>query len=343
MSEDPAREPVVAPAVSAPSVPGTAAPPPPAAVAPPSAQTLAAPAPLTTTGVVLSVFCTVLWGGVSVASQIATDSIPPMLLATFRFLLAAVFMYGWCRWEGTSIRIRPGQWRPVIVMSLYMFFQIGTFQLGTAWSTTSHSTLLVNTYVFWVAAIETWVLKTFRLSVRQTIGLFVAAAGVVLLMATDRRAGAASLDEPTVLGDVVLAVSGLLFGLMTIATRPALRAIEAGPLILWRNFFAAIAMGAVSFATEDYGPIRWDTRTVSAVFYAGLVVSGICFSLQVWLLRRFSASQVSVFSFATPIFGVALGVLIRGDVLSPWLFLSGICVALGIALVNAPVRKTAAK
>ncbi len=47
-----------------------------------------------------------------------------MLLATFRFLLAAVFMYGWCRCEGTSIRIRRGQWRPVAVMSLYMFFQI---------------------------------------------------------------------------------------------------------------------------------------------------------------------------------------------------------------------------
>lgn len=295
--------------------------------------------PLTFAAIVLSILSTVLWGGVSVASQIASDSLPPLALATCRFALAAIFMGFWCRYEGESLAIRGRQWWPVTYMSLYLVLQLGTFQIGTAWSTTSHSTLLVNTYVFWVAAIETWVLKTFRLSPRQAVGLFVAAGGVVLLLATDRRAAVGAQDQPTVIGDAVLALSGFLFGMMTIHTRPALQQMSAAPLIFWRNFFAALLMGGISLAVEDFSETRWNAPMVLAVLYAGLVVSGFCFSLQVWLLRRFSASQISVFSFATPIFGVALGVLIRGDVLSWWLLISGACVALGIALVNAPARR----
>jgi drug/metabolite transporter (DMT)-like permease len=296
-------------------------------------------APLTVTAIVLSLVSTILWGGVSVASLVASDRLPPMALATLRFALATLFMWAWCRIEGTSISVRRGQWKPIWIMGGYLALQIGTFQIGTAWSTTSHSTLLVNTYVFWVAFIETWILKTFRMTPRQTFGLFVAAAGVVLLIATDRTAGASAQDQPTLTGDLVLAFSALIFGLMTIQTKPALQVIDAAPLIFWRNLVATAMMGAVSLGTENVAATVWDTRTVVAVLYAGLVVSGFCFTLQVWLLRRFSASQISVFSFATPISGVAFGVLIRNDTLSPWLLISGACVALGIALVNAPVGR----
>lgn len=305
----------------------------------PSIRPPRVPAPLTLTAILLSILSTVLWGGVSVASQIASDELPPLALATLRFALAAGFMWFWCRFEGEPLAIRGRQWWPVLYMAFYLVVQLGTFQIGTAWSTTSHSTLLVNTYVFWVAAIETWVLKTFRLTPRQAIGLFIAAGGVVLLLATDRRSAPGAQDHPTILGDAILALSGFLFGMMTIHTRPALEVMSAAPLIFWRNFFAALAMGGISLATEDFSELRWKTPTILAVLYAGLVVSGFCFSLQVWLLRRFSASQISVFSFATPIFGVAMGVLIRGDTLSWWLLLSGACVALGIALVNAPAKR----
>jgi drug/metabolite transporter (DMT)-like permease len=41
-----------------------------------------------------------------------------------------------------------------------------------------------------------------------------------------------------------------------------------------------------------------------------------------------------VFSFATPVFGVWLAVLLRGDVLSPWLLAAGGGVAAGILLVT---------
>ena len=56
--------------------------------------------------------------------------------------------------------------------------------------------------------------------------------------------------------------------------------------------------------------------------------------MQARLLTRHSASGLSVFSFATPLFGVKLAVIFRGEELSGWLGVAAVCVAAGIYFVN---------
>jgi drug/metabolite transporter (DMT)-like permease len=46
------------------------------------------------------------------------------------------------------------------------------------------------------------------------------------------------------------------------------------------------------------------------------------------------ASQISIFSFSTPLFGLTAAMLIRSDAYSHWLLVSGGLVALGIWLVQ---------
>jgi drug/metabolite transporter (DMT)-like permease len=53
-----------------------------------------------------------------------------------------------------------------------------------------------------------------------------------------------------------------------------------------------------------------------------------------WLLTRYLAGRLAVFSFLTPLFGVAFGVLLLGDPLTPSLLLAAAMVAGGILLVN---------
>ena len=68
------------------------------------------------------------------------------------------------------------------------------------------------------------------------------------------------------------------------------------------------------------------------------MAAGLCFAIHTTLLRTHSASQISLFAFTTPLFGVTIAVLMRGDHLSPWLLLSAACVAAGIFLANRPGR-----
>ena len=64
------------------------------------------------------------------------------------------------------------------------------------------------------------------------------------------------------------------------------------------------------------------------------LVGAILAGLIIWLLRRYLASRIGVFSFLTPLFGVAFGVLLLDEPLEPGFLAGAILVCTGILLVS---------
>lgn len=61
-----------------------------------------------------------------------------------------------------------------------------------------------------------------------------------------------------------------------------------------------------------------------------------------WLLTRDRAAQLAVFSFLTPLIGVAFGGLILGDRVSVAFSAAALLVGTGIALINLSARSAVA-
>ncbi|MBL8851929.1 MAG: DMT family transporter [Planctomycetaceae bacterium] len=284
----------------------------------------------------LSLITAALWGGTAVGSAFALDALPPIAVGGIRFALAALFMIGWCRWERSPLLLKPQQWSPSVISGVLLFFQIATFNWGQARTTSSHTSLFINTYIFWVAAYEHFITRQFRMNWRQLAGLMIAAGGVLLLVASTAAPAkrTSGMDEPTLLGDAIMLLSGFILGVKVIQTKHAVRTVPPGTLTLWHDLIGVALFALYSAVFETIDPSRITPATVWSLLFVGLAVSGFCFAGQAWLLQRHSASLVSVFSFATPVFGVALAVLLRGDALSPWLLFAGACVAIGIVLVT---------
>jgi hypothetical protein len=108
------------PAVSTPTPaePGSKSFAPQAPVTPQPAATLAGAEPLGFATAALAMLTSALWGGTPTAIRFTTDTLPPVLVAAVRFGLAAIFMLAWVRFEGTTLRVRRGQWRPIVIASL---------------------------------------------------------------------------------------------------------------------------------------------------------------------------------------------------------------------------------
>jgi drug/metabolite transporter (DMT)-like permease len=260
--------------------------------------------------------------------------VPPILAAGIRFTLAAAFMLAWCLARGIPIGLRTGEGRFALIAASLLFVQIGVFHWGIARSSSSHATVLINTYVFGVAAVEHFVLGTHRLTRGKLLGLVVAAAGGLLILFTASSAPATGRDRPTLLGDLLLLASAVSLCVKVTYTKFAVRQIEPTRLVLWHDVFGAAMFFAWSAAFEDYEPGPLRAATVLGLLYQGVVVGGFCFGVQAVLLRKYAASQVAIFSVATPLFGILFAHLFRGDPLSPWLLVSAASVAAGIALVN---------
>lgn len=290
----------------------------------------------------LTTLTAVLWAGTAVGTRIAADTVPPLLLGALRFASTLLVLWLWCRWQTSRLRLNRGEFLPVGVLGLLLFVQICSFNVGIAWSNGSHASVIINTYLFWVAGYEHFITRTHRLRVSQLVGLLIAFAGVVLLFQQTSTGNSATEqpDPASLAGDLMLLLSSLLLAAKVCYTKHAVRTVKPGPLMFWHNVVGTILFAAGGLLLEDVSNVRLTKHAVLALLYIGPVVSGFCFAAHAWLLQHHSAGSISVFSFLTPVVGVLFANLLRGDQLTSSLLVCGLCVAAGIALVNWPDVKT---
>lgn len=291
--------------------------------------------PLGPVSVLLAIMTVVLWGGTAVVTSIAMDVYPPLYVGGIRFGLAVIFMIAWCWIEKSPLWLRGVQWWFAFWVGFLMFIQIATFTYGTAISNSSHAIVLVNSYVFWVAFYEGFMRRSIRFHYWQILGLLLAGGGVVLLVANASSEAASKMDQPTFLGDLILGLSGFSLAVKAIAVKGATKHVPPSSLILWHDVFGTAMLFGLSHAVEQHSGKPLTGGVIAALLFGGVAISGICFVVNAMLLKKHRASQIAVFSFLTPLFGILLAFLLRGDHLSKWLLLSGALVATGIYLVNA--------
>lgn len=91
---------------------------------------------------------------------------------------------------------------------------------------------------------------------------------------------------------------------------------------------------AVALATGQTAHITLTPVAVGSVLFQGVIVSFASYLAWFWLLRRYLASNLAVFSFMTPLFGVTLGVLVLKEPLTLNFVLGAVLVLAGIGLVS---------
>lgn len=96
--------------------------------------------------------------------------------------------------------------------------------------------------------------------------------------------------------------------------------------------FVALLLIAVSNGQVSH--VTLTPVAVASVLFQALVVSFFSYLIWFWLLRRYLASNLAVFSFMTPLFGVTFGVLLLNEPLSFNFVIGAVLVLLGITLVS---------
>ena len=95
-----------------------------------------------------------------------------------------------------------------------------------------------------------------------------------------------------------------------------------------------------------FGPFIRDLEPIhiAGLLFQIVVVVSAGFIFWLWLLSIYPASGVASFSFLSPVLTVGLGWLLLGEKVGPSLIAALVLVALGILLINRPVksRKTSA-
>src|SRR5882762_1888401 len=65
-----------------------------------------------------------LWGSTFLAIRVGVREVPPLLLASMRFFIAGVVLFGWMRLRGTPSPSRR-EWLAASALAVWIFVEIG--------------------------------------------------------------------------------------------------------------------------------------------------------------------------------------------------------------------------
>jgi drug/metabolite transporter (DMT)-like permease len=142
------------------------------------------------------------------------------------------------------------------------------------------------------------------------------------------------------LGDFFGILAALFWAATTVLIRAtSLARVTATKVLLYQLVVSAAIMFPLSWLVGERGIAVLSAPTFLAMAYQIAIVAFASYLAWFWLLTRYLAGRLLVFSFLTPLFGVWFGMLLMGDRPSPGFFLAAALVVGGIVLVNVPARK----
>lgn len=276
-------------------------------------------------------FCIVL-GAQQVAIKMVAEDMSPLSQVALRSSLAAVLVAALAWWQGIRLRDMRTQLGPGILVGLGFAAEFLFVAWGLNHTLASHmSVFLYTAPVFAAVGLHLWVPGE-QLTRRQWIGVALAFGGMVLAMEPDT-----DIDNA---GDILRGdLLGLLAGLAWAATTLVIRRSslsEAPPVqtLCYQLTVAGLLLLPATVLLGDFGRIQFTGAAIASLTFQTLIISFAALLLWFALLRRYFASQLGIFSFLSPIFGVLFGALLLGEPLTINFLAGGGMLLIGLVVVT---------
>ncbi len=272
------------------------------------------------------------WGFNQIAVKLALPDIPPMLQATIRSAGALPVLLLIARLRGVRLFERDGTLGAGLFAGLLFGLEFVLVFRGLKLTSASRAVVFLYTAPFFVA-LGSYQFLGERLRASQWGGLGLSFAGVALAIGVPQ----ANVDTNVLLGDLLVVGGGALWAATTLVvkTTSLLRAPPEKAL----GYQVAVSVPILGVAawiggetlTRVPGPLA-----LSLMAYQAIWVVGLTFLIWFALVKTYSASKLSAFSFITPLFGVVASYVIMNDTLTPIFGVAALLVMAGLYLVNRP-------
>ena len=281
----------------------------------------------------MGVLCAV-WGLQQVVLKATATDIAPIMQIALRSGGAALLVTLVMRWRGERMNWRDGTLGAGVVVGLLFALEFLLVSEGLRHTSASHMVVFLYTAPIFAALGLHWKLPTERLGTLQWLGIALAFGGLALtFLARGTTGGEASGNS--LRGDFLGLLAGMTWAATTVVVRSsALSKAPATQTLLYQllGAFVLLLAGALLTGQARFNltPMVW----ASLAFHT-LVVSFASFLAWFWLLRHYLASRLGVFSFLTPLFGMAFGAWMLKEPIEVRFLLGAIPVLVGIVLVSA--------
>jgi drug/metabolite transporter (DMT)-like permease len=285
----------------------------------------------------LALLLSTMWAGNPVATKAGLEDAGPLRLGWMRFVLGAMVVLIYAIATRQSFRIKKREWVPLTLLGILFTVQLAFMNIGQDYTTAGHAVVVTTTFPLWTGVFAHFFVPGDRMSRSRTFGTLIAYGGVVAVF----YKGFADSSSDFLVGDLLLLGSAILLGGRQVFLSQLGQGIAQHKLLMAQSVFGITTFVVASMMFEGDESFEITTRLVLALFYTGILIAGLGFIGQTWLLKRYLPSRVTVISLSQPIFGVLLSWWILGETIGGELYIGAVLVVVGSALAQRKGRQKA--
>jgi drug/metabolite transporter (DMT)-like permease len=277
-----------------------------------------------------------IWGSTYLGILFAIQSIPPLLMAGTRFLLAGIILYTGARMTGAP-RSPGAEWRTALIVGACLLLGgNGGVTLSEQYVPSGVAALLVATVPIYITLLSWLFGISKRPSAITCAGLAGGFVGVGVLIGPALRFSATGESPKAWIGMTILLFSSLIWSAGSLYSRAAKNApspfLAAGQQMLCGGTLLIIA-GMVSGELRHFDARQITMQSFAAFLYLVLIGGIIGYASYAWLLRYCDPAKVATYAYVNPIVAVVLGALFAGETLSLRTLIAAMLIIGSVALV----------
>jgi drug/metabolite transporter (DMT)-like permease len=247
-----------------------------------------------------------IWGSTYFAIRVAIQTMPPLLMAGARFLVAGALVFGWLLLRGAE-RPKLVHWRSALVLGgLLLFAGNGGVTWAEQYIPSGLAALIVAMVPIYVALLD-WIRPGgVRPTALRIAGLVIGFVGVTLLIGPLATGG----FSIALFAACVPLIGSLCWAAGSLYSRSA--KLPANPLVGtgMEMLVGGVLLTAVGLAFGEGGQIHPERFALQSILAFGFLVffgSIVAFTSYIWLLGKVSAGRVSTYAYVNPVVAVFLG------------------------------------
>ena len=268
-----------------------------------------------------------LWGGHPTALKVALPYAPPIRQGWMRFVISAIVILFWARYKRVSLIPTKAEIKPLVQLGILFSVQLLFLNIGISKTSVSSSVILNSTYPIWVITLGHFFIKGDNFTFIKFSGVMIAYLGIIITYFDSFG------NSSFLLGNSFCLASGFLLGVRTIFLAKGSESIAPLKLLMAQAFFGSIIFILLSVVFES-DPYKFSLILLISILYQGAIVAGFNFIANIWLLKNYKPSQVTVIHLSQPIFGIFIGYVVLGEKIGLLVLLGAAFVILGSVLVR---------
>jgi drug/metabolite transporter (DMT)-like permease len=276
-----------------------------------------------------------IWGSTYLAIRFAIETIPPLLMAGTRFLLAGLIIHAIARWQGAP-RASLRDWRTsLIVGACLLVGGNGGVTLAELYVSSGLASVMVATVPIYIALLA-WAMGTApRPAPIVWLGLAGGFIGVGILVAPALHFSPNDTGHPAI-GMVILLCSSFLWSVGSIySTKTKIVSnpfLAAGQQMICGGALLTLG-GLFTGELQRVDPGHMSYLSVGSFAYLVTIGAVVGYSAYAYLLRHCDPSKVATYAYVNPIVAVLLGALFAGETLTARAILAAGLIVGSVALV----------